>query len=917
MQGGDVEFLFGKLGTHARIAGATLRLKDAFESDRFGRKVVVEATSRRIAASAMSALLFQLCLLFRVPTPLDESKWRYLGNVGLQKGEVQGPVAYKSLVRWREKGQLDEDELRCQHEATRCWVPLWFVVAAGEKVALEECAPESGDDVSMEDAEQLVADLNSQRSTGGMLQPPRGDGHLADFPWLSEEQAAEPMDIEPGDGGAPQEGARLFVVVDTNVLMSHIDSVTKTLEEYGAAATQASGEGKPVVEVLLLVPWIVLCELDLLKGSNRREQAGSARRALRRLHALTSMRDSFVRLQPAKEHAQAVQREPIPGASPQLRNDDMILQTVLFYRANIVHGLRAAGRRSGAFLLSNDSGLAVRAQANGVRCFTALEFPRGAEQLAQAVPEDGDAGPVTSGGTGQQPGLVPPGSGRHSLDSQPAGVLPGASSGGSLHLQGSGSLPQPASPAQQPPLPHSQPPRAAHLAAAAAPHQQAQAQQLTEQMRQLQMAGQQAAAASLQQQQQAAAAFQQQQQAAAAFQQQQQQEQAAAAFHHHQQQQQQQQAAAAFQQQQQQQQRVQATTAQHPAAVLGALQKAFIERDAELGIMAGALGVPLEQLLSAVAAHVGMPLQQLARERQQALAGGPVSPQLLQAVRLVDRARGDPQLAATLLQAQAQAQHLAELQQRALGSQQEALAQLGPNLQALALLQGQLQAATAGLGSNGGSAGGGGGLMPGMQAQQGGPQRGGAVAALWWARRRLAAAAAAANFLEDRRRGVEELWAPWVMHHRQEERGDRGLETGEDREGLPGDARSTLRAIFKHKTSSTWGLLEKDLVEKELTQLERYLKDSRPAEVNGVTKAVHAVLAVLRQFHHAALKSLGGDPKPGDKPDPATIELFVSLEEARAAAERGIQRCSQLLDRLQPAGRADAALPSHHSLGQQ
>ena len=53
------------------------------------------------------------------------------------QGEVQGPVAYKSLVRWREKGQLDEDELRCQHEATRCWVPLWFVVAAGEKVALE------------------------------------------------------------------------------------------------------------------------------------------------------------------------------------------------------------------------------------------------------------------------------------------------------------------------------------------------------------------------------------------------------------------------------------------------------------------------------------------------------------------------------------------------------------------------------------------------------------------------------------------------------------------------------------------------------------------------------------------------------------------------------------------------------------
>ena len=72
-----------------------MQLKDAFESDRFGRKVVVEATSRRIAASAMSALLFQLCLLFRVPTPLDESKWRYLGNVGLQK--VRQEAAWRGL----------------------------------------------------------------------------------------------------------------------------------------------------------------------------------------------------------------------------------------------------------------------------------------------------------------------------------------------------------------------------------------------------------------------------------------------------------------------------------------------------------------------------------------------------------------------------------------------------------------------------------------------------------------------------------------------------------------------------------------------------------------------------------------------------------------------------------------------------
>jgi hypothetical protein len=34
-------------------------------------------------------------------------------------------------------------------------------------------------------------------------------------------------------------GARLFVVVDTNVLMSNFDSMAKTLERYTAAATAA------------------------------------------------------------------------------------------------------------------------------------------------------------------------------------------------------------------------------------------------------------------------------------------------------------------------------------------------------------------------------------------------------------------------------------------------------------------------------------------------------------------------------------------------------------------------------------------------------------------------------------------------------------------------------------------------------
>ena len=57
------------------------------------------------------------------------------------------------------------------------------------------------------------------------------------------------------------------------------------------------------MEVLLLVPWVVLSELDALKGSTRKQQAESARHALHRLRALTAERDTYIKAQPAAEHA--------------------------------------------------------------------------------------------------------------------------------------------------------------------------------------------------------------------------------------------------------------------------------------------------------------------------------------------------------------------------------------------------------------------------------------------------------------------------------------------------------------------------------------------------------------------------------------------------------------------------------------
>lgn len=80
--------LFGKLGTHSRLAGALLQLKDPFFSNRHGRKVVVEAPSRQVAASAITTLLFQLCHDLRVAAPLEQAQLSYVSP----KDQVGGCV---------------------------------------------------------------------------------------------------------------------------------------------------------------------------------------------------------------------------------------------------------------------------------------------------------------------------------------------------------------------------------------------------------------------------------------------------------------------------------------------------------------------------------------------------------------------------------------------------------------------------------------------------------------------------------------------------------------------------------------------------------------------------------------------------------------------------------------------------------
>ena len=61
---------------------------------------------------------------------------------------------------------------------------------------------------------------------------------------------------------------RLYVVLDTSVLLSHwsfIQALHRNLGQDGAVRPDQAGSPAPAVQLVLVVPWAVLVELDKLK----------------------------------------------------------------------------------------------------------------------------------------------------------------------------------------------------------------------------------------------------------------------------------------------------------------------------------------------------------------------------------------------------------------------------------------------------------------------------------------------------------------------------------------------------------------------------------------------------------------------------------------------------------------------------
>jgi rRNA-processing protein FCF1 len=447
----QINDLFGKLGTHSKCAGATLwvmytinlleclentqrtnclsicdrsiilappplltelllliflQLRDAFFADYRGRKVTISAPSQHVAACAIRTILFQLSNKHGTDTALTTlSTWNYVDR----KQETHGPYPFHKMLHWAEQNAFHDESLPVQHSILKCWIPLWCLPLLNELANnnLSGFEPlNQPEEVAMEDWEATVRQLNEERSKGLLDSTAtttttsatrmKKQTSLSDFPELLvysnddgeiDSSSAAPMDYELSHAIAfdvAPDSVRAFVVVDTNILLSHMSFTERVFEKLTSSG--------PRVEVLLLVPWIVLNELDRLKdaGHGGRGTSDAARLALRRIRALTSARDSFVHAQSAAEHEKVVVANDLPNTSTvqhrELRNDDLILQTCLHWHRRVVASLRTAGHRAAVFLLSNDKGLCTRAEANGVRCFSAMEFPGTVETLANQVP---------------------------------------------------------------------------------------------------------------------------------------------------------------------------------------------------------------------------------------------------------------------------------------------------------------------------------------------------------------------------------------------------------------------------------------------------------------------------------------------------------------------------------------------------
>ncbi|KAL5484621.1 hypothetical protein EMCRGX_G021150 [Ephydatia muelleri] len=137
---------------------------------------------------------------------------------------------------------------------------------------------------------------------------------------------------------------RLYFVLDTNVLLSHLDFLIELKD------SAIKDIGRPI----LVVPWVVMQELDALKA-NAKFVGLKARKAIHFLHGCFSSRHPRVQGQSMLEVSTEFDNNAIKN------NDDRILHCCLLYQDKV------KGRNGIVVLFTNDKQLYNKAVVSGVR----------------------------------------------------------------------------------------------------------------------------------------------------------------------------------------------------------------------------------------------------------------------------------------------------------------------------------------------------------------------------------------------------------------------------------------------------------------------------------------------------------------------------------------------------------------------
>ncbi|KAM6962599.1 transcriptional protein SWT1 [Aplochiton taeniatus] len=166
------------------------------------------------------------------------------------------------------------------------------------------------------------------------------------------------MDIDPPEEGTANTLSKntlqqdLIIVLDTNILLSHLDYIKK-IRSRGLGAL-----GFPIV----LVPWVVLQELDSLKNGRRLSSsvAHLATPAVQYIYGCLKSQEPHLWGQSMQQAAQSSY-----GLSAE-NNDDRVLQCCLQYQSLYPEGA--------LILCTNDKNLCSKAMLSGVRALSKADL---------------------------------------------------------------------------------------------------------------------------------------------------------------------------------------------------------------------------------------------------------------------------------------------------------------------------------------------------------------------------------------------------------------------------------------------------------------------------------------------------------------------------------------------------------------